>query len=97
MAIQLKPLGDHLVVTPLEEESTTASGLVLPETAKEKPQRGRVVAVGPGRRGKAGQRIPVEIAVNDVVIFAKYSGSEFKFGDEKMLILKEADVLAVTI
>jgi len=96
MAIKLRPLGDHLVVVLVEEESITASGLVLPDTAKEKPQKGRVVAVGPGRRNEEGGRIPVEIAVDDVVLFAKYSGSEFKFDDEKMLILRESDVLAIT-
>ncbi len=95
MSVNLKPLGDHLVVVPIEEESTTASGLVLPDTAKEKPQKGRVVAVGPGRRDHQGKRIPVEVNVDDVVIYAKYSGSEFKLGDEKMLILNEPDILAI--
>jgi chaperonin GroES len=91
----LRPLNDRLVVAPIEEESRTASGLVLPDTAKEKPQRGRVLAVGPGERDKEGQRVPMDVAAGDIVLFAKYGGTEFKLGDQQVLIIKEADVLAI--
>ena len=95
MAMKLKPLGDRLVVEPKERESTTASGLVLPETAKEKPQEGEVIAVGPGRRDEDGKRIAMDVAVGDVVLYAKYGGTESKIADKKVLILKESDVLAI--
>ncbi len=95
MSIKLKPLGDRLVVEPKEQEQTTASGLVLPETAKEKPQEGVVLAVGPGRRDEDGDRIDMDVVVGDVVLFAKYAGTEVKVGDKKLLILKESDVLAI--
>ncbi len=95
MAMKLKPLGDRLVVEPKERESTTASGLVLPETAKEKPQEGEVIAVGPGRRDEDGKRIAMDVAVGDVVLYAKYGGTEIKIDDKKVLILKESDVLAI--
>ncbi|MCA9864898.1 MAG: co-chaperone GroES [Anaerolineae bacterium] len=95
MAMNLKPLGDRLVVEPRERESTTASGLVLPETAKEKPQEGEVVAVGPGRRDEDGKRIEMDVKVGDVVLYAKYGGTEVKIDDKKLLILKESDVLAI--
>ncbi|MCO5178883.1 MAG: co-chaperone GroES [Candidatus Promineofilum sp.] len=93
--MNLKPLGDRLVVEPRERESTTASGLVLPETAKEKPQEGEVVAVGPGRRDEDGKRIEMDVKVGDVVLYAKYGGTEVKIDDKKLLILKESDVLAI--
>ncbi len=95
MAMKLKPLGDRLVVEPRERESTTASGLVLPETAKEKPQEGEVIAVGPGRRDDDGKRIDMDVKVGDVVLYAKYGGTEIKVDDKKLLILKESDVLAI--
>ncbi len=95
MSIKLKPLGDRLVVEPKEQEQTTASGLVLPETAKEKPQEGVVLAVGPGRRDDDGDRIDMDVAVGDVVLYAKYAGTEVKISEKKLLILKESDVLAI--
>jgi chaperonin GroES len=95
MAMNLKPLGDRLVVEPRERESTTASGLVLPETAKEKPQEGDVIAVGPGRRDDDGKRIEMDVKVGDIVLYAKYGGTEIKIDDKKLLILKESDVLAI--
>lgn len=95
MSINLKPLGDRLVVEPQEQEQTTASGLVLPETAKEKPQQGEVVAVGPGRRDDDGDRIQMDVKVGDIVLYAKYGGTEIKVEGKKLLILKESDVLAI--
>jgi len=95
MAINLKPLADRLVVKPLEQEETTASGIILPETAKEKPQEGEVLAVGPGRIGDDNDRIPIDVKVGDIVLFAKYGGTEVKLENEKYLILKESDVLAI--
>ena len=95
MSINLKPLGDRLVVEPQQREQTTASGLVLPETAAEKPQQGEVVAAGPGRRDDDGKRIPLDVTVGDIVLYAKYGGTEVKINDQKLLILKEADVLAI--
>ena len=95
MSINLKPLGDRLVVEPQQREQTTASGLVLPETAAEKPQQGEVVAAGPGRRDDDGKRIPLDVSVGDIVLYAKYGGTEVKINDQKLLILKETDVLAI--
>ena len=95
MSINLKPLGDRLVVDPKEREETTPSGLVLPETAKEKPQEGEVIAIGPGRRDEDGDRIPMDVAVGDKVLYAKYGGTEIKIDGKKLLILKESDVLAI--
>lgn len=95
MSKKLKPLGDRLVVKPIEQEETTASGLVLPETAKEKPQQGQVIATGPGRRDDDGKRIEMDVAVDDVVLYAKYAGTEIKIDGDKLLILKESDVLAI--
>jgi chaperonin GroES len=95
MSKKLKPLGDRLVVKPQEQEEMTASGLVLPETAKEKPQQGTVVAIGPGRRDDDGKRIEMDVAVDDTVLYAKYGGTEIKIDGEKVLILKESDVLAI--
>jgi chaperonin GroES len=94
-ASKLKPLGDRLVVKPATREETTKSGIVLPDTAKEKPQRGTIVAAGEGRRDDDGDRIPLDVKVGDQVLFAKYAGTEFKLDDEELLILSEKDVLAV--
>ena len=95
MAINLKPLADRLVVKPLEQEEKTASGIILPETAKEKPQEGEVLAVGPGRVGDDNDRVPMDVKVGDIILFAKYAGTEIKIQNEKYLILKESDVLAI--
>jgi chaperonin GroES len=93
--LNLKPLGDRLVVEPLEKEERTASGIILPETAKEKPQEGTVLAAGPGRTDDDGKRIPMDVKVGDVVLYAKYAGTEVKIDDKKLLILKESDILAI--
>jgi chaperonin GroES len=95
MALKVKPLGDRLVVKPLEEEEVTPSGIVLPETAKEKPQKGEVLAVGPGGRDDSGNRIPMDVSVGDKVLFAKYGGTEIKLDGDKLLILRESDILAL--
>ena len=92
--VTIKPLEDRIVVKPLEAEQTTASGLVIPDTAKEKPQEGKVLAVGPGRF-EEGQRLPLDVAVGDVVLYSKYGGTEVKYGGEEYLILSARDVLAV--
>ena len=94
MSVSIKPLEDRIVIKQVEAEQTTASGLVIPDTAKEKPQRGNVVAVGQGRRDDDGDRIPMDVAVGDQVLFAKYAGTEFKYEDEEYLILSEKDILA---
>jgi chaperonin GroES len=94
--MNLKPLGDRLVVEPIEQEETTAAGILLPETAKEKPQEGRVLAVGPGRVDENGNRIEMEINEGDRVLYAKYAGTEVKLQpDRKVLIMKESDILAL--
>ena len=95
MSLNLKPLGDRLIVEPIEQEDTTASGIILPETAKEKPQKGTVLAAGPGRRDEDGDRIEMDVAEGDTVLYAKYAGTEIKLEDKKYLILKETDVLAI--
>jgi chaperonin GroES len=95
MARKLKPLHDRLVVEPVEREEVTASGIFVPETAKEKPQEGQVVAVGPGRKDDEGERIPMDVAEGDRVLYAKYAGTEIKLEDTKYLILKESDILAI--
>ncbi|HEV8603658.1 MAG TPA: co-chaperone GroES [Gaiellaceae bacterium] len=92
--MNLQPLGDRLIVEVLEEEETTSSGIVLPDTAKEKPQRGRVLAVGPGARNDRGEIVPMEVAKGDEIIFSKYGGTEIKLGTDDVLILRESDVLA---
>jgi chaperonin GroES len=92
--MDLQPLGDRLIVEATEEEETTISGIVLPDTAKEKPQRGRVLAVGPGARSESGEVIPMEVAVGDEIIYSKYGGTEIKLGADEVLILRESDVLA---
>ena len=93
--MDLKPLGDRLIVEVLEEEETTISGIVLPDTAKEKPQEGTVVAVGPGRLNEQGKRVALEVKTGDTVLYAKYAGTEVKIEGEDLLILKETDVLAI--
>ena len=93
--LKLTPLGDRVVVQPLGREETTKSGIVLPDTAKEKPQRGTVLAVGQGRRDDDGERIPLDVQVGDQVLFAKYAGTEFKLDDADLLILAEKDLLAI--
>jgi chaperonin GroES len=93
--LKLTPLGDRVVVQPLGREETTKSGIVLPDTAKEKPQRGTILAVGQGRRDDDGQRIPLDVQVGDQVLFAKYAGTEFKLDEQDLLILAEKDLLAI--
>ena len=93
--MKLKPLGDRLIVQPLDEEETTASGIVLPDTAKEKPQRGKVLAVGDGARGDDGNRIPLDVSEGDTVLYSKYGGTEVKVDGDDLLVLRESDVLAV--
>ena len=95
MSLALKPLGSRLVVEPLEQEEVTLGGIVLPETAKEKPQKGSVLAAGPGDRDDEGKRIPMDVKVGDMVLFAKYSGTEIKLDGKKLLILRESDILAI--
>jgi chaperonin GroES len=95
MALNLKPLADRVIVEPIEREETTASGIILPEMAKEKPQEGRVLAVGPGRRDEDGKFIPMDVKEGDTVLFAKYAGTEVKIDGKKLLILKESDILAI--
>lgn len=94
MAIKLQPLADRLVVKPIEREEVTKSGIVLPDTAKEKPQEGKVIAVGPGRLTEDGKRIEMDVKVGDVVIYTKYGGTEIKFDGEELIILRESDILA---
>ena len=95
MSLKLKPLGNRLVVEPLEAEEVTAGGIVLPETAKEKPQKGTVLSIGPGERDDKGKRIEMDVQVGDTVLYAKYGGTEIKVDGKKILILKETDVLAI--
>jgi len=96
MALKLRPLADRVVVEPSEREETFAGGaLVLPETAKEKPQQGRILAAGPGRIEDNGKRSPMDVKEGDIVLFAKYAGTEIKLDNKKVLILKESDILAV--
>jgi chaperonin GroES len=91
----LRPLGDRVVVRPVEQEEVTASGIVLPDTAKEKPQRGEVIAVGPGRLADDGSRLPMDVKDGEQVLFAKYAGTEVKVGDDEFLIISEKDILAI--
>jgi chaperonin GroES len=95
LKLNLKPLGDRVVVEPAEKEERTASGIILPETAKEKPQEGEILAVGPGRRDDDGKLIPMDVKKGDTVLYAKYAGTEVKIDDRKLLILKESDILAI--
>jgi chaperonin GroES len=94
MAVKIQPLADRLVVKPMEKEEKTKSGIILPDTAKEKPQEGEVVAVGPGRMTDDGKRIAMDLKVGDRVIYSKYGGSEIKIDDVEMIILRESDILA---
>ena len=93
--MNLKPLGDRLIIEPIEQEEMTASGIVLPETAKEKPMQGKVLAIGPGARKDDGSRIKMDVSEGDTVLYAKYAGTEVKIGDKKYLIFRETDVLAI--
>ena len=93
--LKLRPLGDRVWIEPIEREETTASGIVLPETAKEKPQEGKVLAVGPGVRNEEGKRQPLDVEVGNRVLFAKYSGTEIKQNGTKYLIMRESDILAI--
>jgi chaperonin GroES len=95
MAVKLKPLADRVVVEPLEEDEITAGGIVLPETAKEKPQKGKVIAVGPGARDDNGNHIAMDVKVKDTVLFAKYAGTEIKLEGKKLMIMRESDLLAL--
>jgi chaperonin GroES len=97
MALNLRPLGDRVVVKPLEREEVTKSGIVLPDTAKEKPQEAEVLAVGPGRTLESGERVVPDVKQGDRVIFAKYSGTEFKLEQDELLILRESDILAIVV
>lgn len=97
MALNLKPLGDRVIVEPIEKDEETFAGgaLVLPETAKEKPQQGLIIAAGPGKKDEDGERIPMDIEEGQRVLYAKYAGTEIKIDGKKLLILKESDILAV--
>jgi chaperonin GroES len=95
MAINLKPLGSRVVVEPVEQDEVTAGGIVLPETAKEKPQKGKVLSVGPGDRDEDGDYIAMDVKAGDIVLFAKYAGTEIKVEGKKLLILRESDLLAI--
>lgn len=95
MATNLKPLGDRVVIEPMEGEEVTTGGILLPETAKEKPQQGKVLAVGAGRRNDDGDIVPMEVKVEDKVLYAKYAGTEIKIDGKKVLIVKESDILAI--
>lgn len=93
--MNIKPLADRIVVEPTEQEEVTAGGIILPETAKEKPQQGKIIAAGPGRTDEKGKRVDMEVKVGDKVLYAKYSGTEIKLDGKKVLILRESDILAV--
>jgi len=95
--MDLQPLGDRLIVEVLEEEETTIGGIVLPDTAREKPQRGKILAVGPGSRNDKGELVPMDVAEGDEIVFSKYGGTEVKVGLEDLLILRESDVLAKVV
>ena len=97
MSMSLKPLGNRVVVEPTEQEDITAGGIVLPETAKEKPQKGKVLSVGPGDRDEDGKRIPMDVSTGDTVLYAKYAGTEIKIDGKKLLILRETDLLAIVL
>jgi chaperonin GroES len=97
VSMDLQPLGDRLIVEALEEEEMTISGIVLPDTAREKPQRGEVLAVGPGSRNDNGDVVPMDVEVGDEIIFSKYGGTEVKVGTDELLILRESDVLAKVV
>ena len=94
MAVKLQPMGDRLVVKPIQSEEKTKSGIYIPDTAKEKPQEGKVIAVGPGRMTEEGKRIPPDVEVGDIIIYTKYGGSEIKIDGEELIIMRESDILA---
>ena len=94
MAVKLQPLADRLVVKPIEKEEITKGGIVLPDTVREKPQEGEVIAVGPGRLSEDGKRLAIDVKVGDIVVYAKYGGTEIKIDDEELIILRESDILA---
>ncbi len=93
--LKLKPLGGRVIVEPIEQEEMTAGGIILPDTAKEKPQEGKVLAAGPGDRDEKGERVPMDLKAGDRVLFAKYSGTEVKMDGKKLLIMRESDILAI--
>jgi len=95
MSMSLKPLGNRVVVEPVEGDEITPGGIVLPETAKEKPQKGKILSIGPGERDEKGARVPMDVKAGDVVLYAKYAGTEIKVEGKKLLILKESDLLAI--
>jgi chaperonin GroES len=95
--MNLKPLGNRVVIEPIEQDEVTAGGIVLPETAKEKPQKGTVLSVGPGERDEEGKYIPMDVKAGDTVLFAKYAGTEIKIDSKKLLIMKENDLLAIVL
>ena len=95
MSLNLRPLGDRVIIEPIEQEEVTSSGLYIPETAKEKPQQGNVLAAGEGRRDDDGKRVPMDVKAGDKVLFAKYAGTEIKVDGKKLLIMKETDILAI--
>ena len=97
MSMSLKPLGNRVVIEPNEQEEITSGGIVLPETAKEKPQKGKVLSVGPGDRDEDGKRIPMDVKEGETVLFAKYAGTEIKVEGKKLLIMRESDLLAIVI
>jgi len=94
MAVKIQPLADRVLVKPIEREEVTKGGIVLPDTVKEKPQEGEVLAVGQGRLSEDGKRIPMDVKVGDIVIYARYGGTEVKVDDDKLMILRESDILA---
>ncbi|MBN8582997.1 MAG: co-chaperone GroES [Anaerolineae bacterium] len=93
--ISFKPLGSRVLIEPVEQEEITASGIILPETAKEKPQQGKVLSAGPGDRNEKGERVAMDVKVGDLILFAKYSGTEVKMDGKKLLILRESDILGI--
>ena len=95
MAIKLQPLADRVVVKPIEREEVTKGGIVLPDTVKERPQEGKVMAVGPGRLSDDGKRITMDVKVGDIVVYTKYGGTEIKIDDDELMILRESDILAI--
>jgi chaperonin GroES len=95
MSNSLKPLGSRVVIKPVEQDEVTAGGIILPEMAKEKPQKGKILSVGPGNRDEGGKRIPMDVKVGDTVLYAKYAGTEIKIEGKKLLILKESEILAI--
>jgi len=95
MTEQLEPLGDRVIIKPLDSEEVSKGGIILPDTAKEKPQEGEIIAIGPGKIKDDGARIPMEVKVGDKVMFAKYAGTEIKLGEEKLMIMSQSDIMAI--